>query len=113
LKINYNNKVFKAISNSDGGEVDEQTRFYYYQKDEILWATYSGTVIKFGTITGIVSERGELDFRYQHVNQNLEIKTGRCRSTPTIMENGKIRLHESWQWTDTDDSQGESIIEEV
>ncbi|WP_321538875.1 hypothetical protein [Flavobacterium piscinae] len=38
--------------------------------------------------------------------------TGICHSKPEIMENGKIRLHETWQWTSGDYSNGESIIEE-
>lgn len=113
MQIDYNNKVFKAISNSESGEVDQETRFTYYQKENVIWATYSGTHIKFGTITGLVKSEGGLDFSYQHVNFQNEIKTGRCQSTPEIMENGKIRLYEKWQWTGTNNSKGESIIEEL
>jgi hypothetical protein len=29
------------------------------------------------------------------------------------MKNGKIRLHEKWQWTSGDGSKGESILEEI
>jgi hypothetical protein len=29
------------------------------------------------------------------------------------MENGKLRMHESWQWTSGDFSSGNSIIEEI
>jgi hypothetical protein len=39
--------------------------------------------------------------------------TGICFSTPEILENGKIRLHESWEWTSGDQSKGTSIIEEL
>jgi len=112
--INYNNKKFKAISNSDTGEVDENTVFDYNQKDNIVWGIYSGTHIKFGTFTGTVNnENYSLHFAYQHVNDKDELMTGKCTSTPELMPNGKVRLHEKWQWTCKDHSSGESIIEEI
>jgi len=39
--------------------------------------------------------------------------TGICTSTPEILPDGKIRLHEKWRWTSGDLSEGESVIEEV
>jgi hypothetical protein len=50
--------------------------------------------------------------RYHQVNNAGEIMTGICKSIPEILENGKIRLHESWEWTSGDKSKGQSIIEE-
>jgi hypothetical protein len=50
--------------------------------------------------------------RYHQINDNDELMTGICFSTPEILENGKIRLHESWEWTSGDQSKGTSIIEE-
>lgn len=38
--------------------------------------------------------------------------TGICHSIPEILSNGKIRLHETWEWTSGDLSKGQSIIEE-
>jgi len=39
--------------------------------------------------------------------------TGTCFSKPEIMDNGKIRLHETWKWTSGDKSKGNSILEEI
>jgi hypothetical protein len=39
--------------------------------------------------------------------------TGTCISTPEILPDGRLRLHESWRWTSGDGSSGESAIEEV
>ncbi len=50
--------------------------------------------------------------RYHQINDRGEIMTGFCKSTPEIMENGKIRLHEKWQWTSGDFSEGNSVLEE-
>jgi hypothetical protein len=50
--------------------------------------------------------------RYHQVNDNGELMTGTCQSAPEILPNGKIRLHERWDWTSGDKSKGRSIIEE-
>jgi len=39
--------------------------------------------------------------------------TGVCRSVPEVMSNGKIRLHETWQWTSGDGSGGSSVLGEI
>lgn len=77
-----------------------------------MTADYSGGIIKKGHLIGLVDENGNIDMRYHQVNQNDEMMTGICQSKPEIMENGKIRLYERWEWTSGDKSKGESIIEE-
>ena len=110
--INYNNRVFTPVSNSENGETSPDTIFHYKQNGNILTAEYSGGKIMYGHLLGIVDNSGNIDMRYHQVNIQGEIMTGICRSTPEILENGKIRLHENWQWTSGDHSTGNSIIEE-
>jgi hypothetical protein len=50
--------------------------------------------------------------RYHQVNDKDELMTGICISTPEMLENGKIRLYEKWEWTSGDKSKGQSIIDE-
>jgi hypothetical protein len=78
----------------------------------MLTAEYSGGKIKYGHLIGLVDEFGNITMRYHQINDNDELMTGICFSTPEILENGKIRLHESWEWTSGDQSKGTSIIEE-
>ena len=111
--INYNNKKFRAVSNSENGAVDEQTIFHYFQNENILTCTYIGNSIKHGHLIGIVDENGNISMRYHQINANGELMTGICNSTAEIMENGKIRLYEKWQWTSGDLSKGESVLEEI
>ncbi len=111
--INYNKRVFKFVSNSASGEVSSETTFYYNQKDDVVWATYEGGAVKFGTLTAKVLENGALDMRYSHVNKQGNVMTGVCHSTPEILGDGRIRLYEKWQWSCGDFSAGESIIEET
>ncbi|WP_449539645.1 n-acetylglutamate synthase [Ferdinandcohnia sp. Marseille-Q9671] len=111
--INYNNKTFVSTENSSNGEVSDKTYFTYSQEGNILFATYSGGEIVKGTIIGMVKEEGSLEFRYNHVNSKNEIRGGKCSSTPEILADGRIRLHENWQWLDDERTEGHSIIEEV
>lgn len=111
--IDYNGKVFKPIENTENGETTSETVFLYKQVGNILTSEYSGGKIKIGHLIGLVDENGIIDMRYHQVNNNGEIMTGVCKSIPKILENGKIRLYERWQWTSGDKSKGESIIEEI
>ncbi len=111
--IDYNNKVFIPESNSESGEVDKNTKFYYYQSDNVIWATYDGGAIQKGFLVGTVDNEGRLQFSYEHINTENQIRTGMCKSYPEIDESGKITLHENWQWTNGDKSKGSSKLIEV
>ena len=59
-----------------------------------MWEEYSGGDILKGSIIGSVSDNGELDFVYHHMNRDMKVKTGKCHSMPTVQVNGKIELSE-------------------
>ena len=110
--INYNNKKFRPVSNTDNGETSNETLFLYKQVGNILTSEYSGGKIKYGHLIGLVDMDGNIDMRYHQVNEKGELMTGICISKPEILNNGKIRLHENWEWTSADKSKGTSILEE-
>ena len=112
-KFSYDKRIFKSVQNSETGEVSAETRFYYHQKGNVVWAEYSGGEIIFGNLIAKVFEDDSLEMSYQHLNKQGELMTGKCLSKPEFSANGKIRLLEKWQWTCGDFSQGESIVEEV
>lgn len=111
-RINYNGKIFTPQSNTENGEVDEETVFCYFQENNLFWAEYSGGDVLKGHMIGTVAGNGELDFHYQHVNRDRQVRIGKCHSIPHIMENGKIALQEKWQWLNGDLSCGESVVVE-
>lgn len=98
MKVNYNGRCFRPVVNSGSGEVSSETRFDYYQDRSVVWAIYSGA--------------GALDMRYSHVNKSGQLATGICKSSPEFLPDGRVRLHEAWQWTSGDGSSGTSIVEE-
>ena len=111
-KICYEGKFFVPVTNTENGEVDNHTLFAYHQSGNILWAEYYGGEIKKGTMIGLVGLNGELDFYYQHINQNNDIRIGKCHSVPRVLDNGKIELSEQWQWLNGDKSKGISTVRE-
>ncbi len=112
MMLNYDGKIFKPVRNTPNGETSDETVFHYRQTGPILTATYTGGRIKSGHLIGLVDSDGKIDMRYHQVNDAGELMTGRCISVPERMENGKIRLHETWEWTSGDHSAGQSIVEE-
>ncbi|WP_226333563.1 n-acetylglutamate synthase [Echinicola marina] len=104
--------TFRSVSNTDNGDVSSATVFHYSQEGEILTAHYEGGEIVKGHLIGKVDNNGVIDMRYHHINQAGELMTGKCISIPERLENGKIRLKESWEWTSGNFSKGESMIEE-
>lgn len=109
--LSLNEKKFKAQMNTDNGEVSQETIFYYRQKGDIVWATYEGGDILFGTLSGSITG-DQLTFTYQHQNLQGDFKTGKCTSI-VIIENEKLTLHESWEWTCDDYSKGTSVLVET
>jgi hypothetical protein len=50
--MNYHNLIFRAVANSDNGEVTSQTTFHYRQEGQILTADYGGGSILEGMLIG-------------------------------------------------------------
>lgn len=113
MKVNYNNKRFRVVQNSANGETSEETIFEYKQNGNILTSEYGGGQIVAGHLLGLVDGHGNIEMRYHQVNSEGELTTGICTSRPEILPNGKIRLHETWQWTSGDGSNGTSMLEEI
>lgn len=111
--MNYNNRIFRVVTNSDNGDTSNETTFQYKQEGNILTSIYSGGNIVSGHLLGVVDTNGNINMRYHHINIDGEIMTGLCKSTPEILEDGRIRLHEEWRWTSGDQSSGKSTIEEI
>lgn len=86
------------MNSTDNGEISSETAFHYRQVDNILTSAYSGGKIKYEQLVGLVDDNGNIETRYHQINTAGEMMTGICRSKPEIIENGKIRLHEYWEW---------------
>ena len=112
MNVNLNNRKFNPAYNSVNGEISQETVFHYHQDKNLIWAEYSrGSIIKGNLIGKVVLDY--IEFAYHHINTENKIMSGNCKSYPELLENGKVKLKEFWQWTSDDKSSGESIIIEI
>ncbi len=113
MKFNLEGKLFLSVTNSENGDVGVETLFHYHQDREIISADYYGGKIIKGHLLGVMLDNGQLDFYYHHVNNLHQVMIGKCLSTPEVLEDGRLRYMEQWQWLSGDKSKGESIVEEI
>ena len=111
VKAVIDGKVFAAVANTASGEVGRTTRFDYRQDGRMIWAEYSGGAVVRGYLVG-TRDGDRLDFRYSHLNINLQTANGVCASKLEVLEDGRIRLHETWQW-ESRPERGTSVVEEI
>lgn len=111
--MNYHNKKFRVIHNSENGEITNQMIFHYQQNKNIISCSYSGESIIEGHLLGTVQQNGTISMSYHQINSKNQLLTGICTSTPQVLANGKIQLQEKWQWTNGDKSIGISTLEEI
>lgn len=111
--LSFDNRRFVSRDNTPNGDCDSETLFHYRQQGARIWATYGGGRVRFGNLVARCDPRGALDMRYHHVDAQGRFRTGMCAATPETLPDGRLRLHEEWQWTNGDSSAGRSMIEEV
>ena len=111
--MNYNGRIFRGRSNSDDGEVDCETYFYYSQAGNVLTGRYTGGKVVDGQLLGVVHEDGSLEFCYHHLSETGDLLAGTCHSEPHLDDDGILVLKETWRWLTGDRSSGSSEVEEV
>jgi hypothetical protein len=108
--MNYDNRRFRPV----GGRAGEEARVaVYHQQGDLLWGEFTGGHARRGVLTGTAASDGRLEFGYCMVLDTGEVITGHCRSTPEILADGRIRLHEQWERFGAQASIGTSFIEEI
>jgi len=110
--FSYDNRLFRSVSNTPGGDVDAETVFHYRQKGRYVWGTFEGGNVEIGTLLGTVDDEGRIEFSYQQITKEGTRRAGRCISIPEPLSAGRLRLHERWTWTEGGEGGGDSIVEE-
>ncbi len=111
--VDYDGRRFRSVENSASGEVGPGTVFAYRQEGDVVSATYEGGGVRSGVLIATADAGRNLDARYAHVNASGGLMTGECRTTPEVLPDGRLRLHEEWRWTSGDGSPGRSVVEEI
>ena len=93
------------------GEASSATVFEYHEHDDAIWARYEGGAVRLGFLVG--TRRGDsLEFRYSQLNHDGETSSGRCSTTITVLQDGRLRLAEEWAW-ESKPGAGKSAAEEI
>jgi hypothetical protein len=83
----------------------------YHQQADLVWADFAGGAVRTGRLVGVRDRAGVIEAAYCQVMLDGEVVAGRCLSTPTVLEDGRVRLTE--QWHRADGSSGVSYIQEL
>ena len=108
IKIDFNNKTFSLISNSENGKVTNETIFEYKQKGNLVTADYYGGNILYGKIIAVL-EGNYLNMMYQCITDKNILMAGKAKALISINESNKIKLELNWEWLDNAKEKGTSV----
>ncbi|MEU4832216.1 hypothetical protein [Streptosporangium sp. NPDC023615] len=108
--IDYNGRRFTT-----GGVPSSESHpiALYRQHGDLLWGEFSGGHARRGSLTGLCAPDGTLDFAYTMVLDTGAVVSGHCRSTPELLPDGRVLLHETWERFGAHASRGVSLLEEI
>jgi hypothetical protein len=102
--------VLAPVADQAPGQVGTRTRFTYHERDGRIWAEYEGGDVVRGHLVG-TREGDRLDFRYVQLKTDGRTASGHCVSTVIELEDGRVRLEETWEW-ESQEGSGTSIVEQ-
>lgn len=110
--LNFNNKTFALVENSQKGKVNAETVFKYKQDGDLVTADYYGGTIRYGKI--IAKLKGdELQMLYQCLTVDDELKAGKAIAKVSCTNTGKLKLDLNWEWISDDNEKGTSQFIEI
>ena len=89
-------RVF-AVADSGGGVATTETTFRYAECDGVVTATYEGGTIRQGFLVG-TRDGDSLDFRYVQLHADGSTASGHCTTELELLDDGRVRLNETWAW---------------
>src|SRR5687768_1690268 len=94
----YDGRVFVAAATTETAAADGSApRGHYHQRDDLIWAEFSGGKVRHGSLSGVCAPDGTLRFAYCQVLLDGTVVSGDCVSRPQRLPDGRIRLREEWR----------------
>jgi hypothetical protein len=109
--ISLDGRTLVGVANDADGEVSGDTRFHFEQDGTRIQAQYAGGEIVAGYLVGTL-EGNQWDIRYVQMNDNGETATGHSQGELTVLDDGRIRVEDEWEW-ESKPGTGESVLEEI
>ncbi|MFZ4798032.1 MAG: n-acetylglutamate synthase [Bacteroidia bacterium] len=107
-EINFNNKTFYLLENSENGQVNSETIFEYKQEGNLVTAEYYGGNFLYGKIIAVL-EGNYLNMLYQCVTKESEMMAGKAKALISFNEYNKIKLALNWEWLGDEKAKGTSV----
>lgn len=109
--ISLDGRILVGVANAEAGEVSGATRFQFKQDGDRIYAHYAGGDIIDGHLVGTFDGQ-RWDIRYTQINNDHETATGHSVGIVKILDDGRVRVEDEWEW-ESQDGSGESVLEEV
>ncbi len=111
MSVSLEGRRFRLATQAGAGEADAGTLFEYRQDGDMIWARYAGGAVRLGHLVGVRRD-DVIEFRYSQLNTSGETSNGVGRSIVEVLDDGRLRLHETWQW-ESRPGEGTSTVDEV
>jgi len=109
--ISLDGRTLVGVANTDAGEVSGDTRFEFEQEGKRIYAHYTGGSIVDGHLVGTF-DGNEWDIRYSQINKDNETASGHSVGTVELLDDGRVRIEDEWEW-ESQDGSGVSVLEEI
>jgi hypothetical protein len=111
-RISYDGRVFRSAAAETAGRDGAGPVGHYHQDGDVVWAEFAGGRVVRGSLVGRRDPGGVLHLAYCQLLDDGTTVAGRCTSQPTVLPDGRIRLHEHWERFGPQAGTGVSVIEE-
>lgn len=111
-KINFDNKKFAVLRNSENGKVNKDTIFEFKQNGNLVTADYHGGSIIYGKIIAVLQGE-ELNMLYECITADNQLKAGKALAKISFTEHFKMKLSLQWEWLTGGKEKGNSEYIEI
>jgi hypothetical protein len=110
--LDYDGRTFRSAAAETAGADGHGPEGHYHQDGTAVWAEFAGGRVVRGSLLGTSDADGVLTLAYCQLLTDGAVVSGRCTSVPTVLADGRIRLHEHWERFGPQAGTGVSVIEE-
>ena len=108
MLMNLTGKMFRAISNSNNGNLNTETVMRFTSDDTVITGFYSGGTIAIGHVLAKRINKMELEMLYHGATKEGVHNAGKAHATFSPDDTGRMHMHLDWQWLTGDQSKGQS-----
>jgi hypothetical protein len=110
--ISYDGRTFRSAAAETAGQDGRGPVGHYHQDGSTVWAEFAGGRVVRGSLAGHCDANGVLHLAYCQLLTDSSVVAGHCTSVPTVLADGRVRLHEHWERFGPQAGTGISVIEE-